>query len=232
LRSIRYGEADSVLTLLTRERGRVSAIAKGTRKAGSRLGGRLQPGVRVHLGLAEGRGELHQVRQAHVTDAHAGLWVEGYRLRAAGCVLESAMRVLIEHEPNEGAFNLVCRSLSELAGAPPRTRPPRLDPIVLGTQCKLLVLAGLFPRIGGRGGGGGGGRGGGGGGPAGRLRPPRRRRALPGLRPGRRAARPRDAGRARRAGGTAAGRGCHRLPAGGRGGRRAGGRPGAPGAPR
>ena len=148
LRSIRYGEADSVLTLLTRSRGRVSAIAKGTRKAGSRMGGRLQPGVRVHLGLAEGRGELHHVRQAQVIDAHAGLWVEGYRLRAAGCVLESAMRVLVEEAPNEGAFNLVSRSLAELSAAPPRTRPPRLDPIVLATQCKLLVLAGLFPRLG------------------------------------------------------------------------------------
>ncbi len=148
LRSIRYGEADSVLTLYTRERGRVSAIAKGTRKATSRLGGRLQPGVRVHLGLHEGRGEMAAVRQAKVVEPHAGLWVEGYRLRAAGSVLEATMRVLIEHEPNEGAYNLLCRGLALLATTAPRDSPPHRDPIVLGLDVKLLVVAGLLPRLG------------------------------------------------------------------------------------
>jgi DNA repair protein RecO (recombination protein O) len=148
LRAIRYGEADSVLTLYTRERGRLSAIAKGTRKATSRLGGRLQPGVRVHLGLHEGRGEMATVRQAKVVEPHAGLWVEGYRLRAAGSVLEAAMRILVEHEPNEGAYNLLSRALVLIAGAPAREAPPRHEPYVLGVHAKLLVVAGLLPRIG------------------------------------------------------------------------------------
>jgi DNA repair protein RecO (recombination protein O) len=147
LRAIRYGEADTVLTLYTRERGRVSAMAKGTRKAGSRMGGRLQPGVRVHLGLHEGRGDMATVRQAQVVEPHAGLWVEGYRLRAAGSVLEAAMRVLAEQEPNVGAYNLLARSLALLAVAPPRNTPPRHDPIVLGVHAKLLVVSGLLPRL-------------------------------------------------------------------------------------
>jgi len=147
LRAIRYGEADTVLTLYTRERGRVSAMAKGTRKAGSRMGGRLQPGVRVHLGLHEGRGDMATVRQAQVVEPHAGLWVEGYRLRAAGSVLEAAMRVLAEQEPNVGAYNLLARGLALLAVAPPRDTPPRHDPIVLGVHAKLLVVSGLLPRL-------------------------------------------------------------------------------------
>lgn len=148
LRSIKYGEADSVLTLYTRARGRVSAMAKGTRRSTSKLGGRLQPGVRVQLGLHEGRGEMHTVRQAQLVDAHAGLWIEGYRLRAAGSILEAAMRVLIEEEPNEGAYNLLCRGLSLLASAPATELPPRHDPVVLGVHAKLLVVAGLLPRLG------------------------------------------------------------------------------------
>jgi DNA repair protein RecO (recombination protein O) len=147
LRAIRYGEADSVLTLYTRERGRVSAIAKGTRRSKSRMGGRLQPGVRVHLGLHEGRGDMATVRQAQVVEPHAGLWVEGYRLRAAGSVLEATMRVLAEQEPNEGAYNLVCRALALLATAPPRDVPPRHEPVVLGFHAKLLVVAGIVPRL-------------------------------------------------------------------------------------
>jgi DNA repair protein RecO (recombination protein O) len=147
LRAIRYGEADSVLGLLTLERGRVSAIAKGARRATSRLAGRLQPGARVHLGLHDGRGELATVRQASVVDPHAGLWMEGYRLRAAGCVLEGALRSTAEHEPNERAYHLLCRALALIARARPRPSPPRLDPLVLGTQAKMLVVAGLVPRL-------------------------------------------------------------------------------------
>jgi len=148
LRAIRYSEADTVMTLLTRERGRVAAIAKGARRPRSRLGGRLQPGVRARVTLAEGRGDLAVVRGADVIDAHAGLWVEGYRLLAAGCVLESVLRTIEEHEPGEEAFNLLCRTLALLARAAPRAAPPRLDPIVLGSQCKLLVVAGVFPMLG------------------------------------------------------------------------------------
>lgn len=148
LRAIRYGEADSVLALLTLERGRLSAIAKGARRATSRLGGRLQPGVRAHLGLHEGRGDMATVRSASVVEPHAGLWAAGHRLRAAGCVLESALRALPEREPNAGAYHLVARALDLLAAAPPAPGPPRLHPLVLGAQAKLIVVAGLLPRLG------------------------------------------------------------------------------------
>ncbi len=147
LRTIRYGEADTVLTLYTRDEGRVSAIAKGTRKSTSKLGGRLQPSVLVHLGLHRGRGDMCTIRHAQVLDAHAGLWMEGYRLRASSSILEAAVRVLIEEEPNEGAFNLLCRGLDHLTRAEPSDRPPRHDPIVLGVHAKMLVVAGLLPRL-------------------------------------------------------------------------------------
>lgn len=147
LRAIRYGEADSILTLYTRDRGRVSAIAKGTRKSTSKLGGRLQPSVLVHLGLHQGRGDLCTVRHAQVLNAHAGLWIEGYRLRASSSILEAAVRVLGEEEPNDAAFNLLCRGLDHLSRAAPTSSAPRHDPIVLGVHAKLLVVAGLLPRL-------------------------------------------------------------------------------------
>lgn len=148
LRAIRYGEADSVLSILTPEHGRVSAIAKGVRRPKSRLAGRLQPGVRSRVTLVRGRGDLATVRTAHVEEPNAGLWERGYRLRAAGCVLEAALRTLPEGEPNEGAFHLVCRGLSMLGHVPSRDAPPRLDPVVIGVLAKLLVVAGLVPRLG------------------------------------------------------------------------------------
>lgn len=145
LRSIRYSEADAVLALYTRERGRASAIAKGARRTTSQLGGRLQPGVTAQVTVYVGRGDLGTIRAASVLDAHAGLWVAGHRLQAAACVLETVLRVMPEGEANEEAWHLLSRALGLLARAPAPPGPPRLDPLVLGCQAKLLVVSGLLP---------------------------------------------------------------------------------------
>src|SRR4029077_19048733 len=58
LRSIRYGEADRILHLYTPYHGRLSALAKGARRARSRFGARLEPFFHVLAGLHEGRSEL------------------------------------------------------------------------------------------------------------------------------------------------------------------------------
>ena len=61
LRSLRFSEADRILHLYTRERGRIGAIAKGVRKTKSRFGARLEPLSHAELMLHEGSGELHTV---------------------------------------------------------------------------------------------------------------------------------------------------------------------------
>jgi DNA repair protein RecO (recombination protein O) len=49
------GEADRILTLFSRERGKVSAVAKGVRKTASKFGARLEFFARSRLTLHEGR---------------------------------------------------------------------------------------------------------------------------------------------------------------------------------
>ena len=148
LRAIRYSEADSILTLYTRDRGRASAIAKGARRPRSRLGARLQPGTCGRFMLAEGRGDLATVRGVGSFQPNAGLWVASGRLRAAGSVLEAAYRTLPEQDPNEPAYHLLDNALVLIAREPPPEGPPRLDPFVLGVHVKLLVVAGLLPVLG------------------------------------------------------------------------------------
>jgi len=147
LRTIRFSEADNIVNLLTLERGRVAAIAKGARRPKSRLGGRLQPGVRVNLALHQGRGDVHGIRGAASVEPNAGLWIDSYRLLGAGAVLETAMRALPEDEPSEGAYHLTARALGLLARAEPVGTPPRLDRIVLGYRAKLLVAIGFLPQL-------------------------------------------------------------------------------------
>ncbi len=55
LRTHKLGEADRIITLLTRRHGRVRAVAKGVRRTTSRWGSRLEPFTHVDLQLAEGR---------------------------------------------------------------------------------------------------------------------------------------------------------------------------------
>ena len=55
LRTRPLGEADRVYTLLTRERGKVDAVAKGVRRPRSAMGGRLEPLAEVRVALHKGR---------------------------------------------------------------------------------------------------------------------------------------------------------------------------------
>ena len=129
LRSIRYGEADRILHLYTAERGRVNAIAKGSRRPKSRFGGRLEPFFRLDLLLHEGRSDLCTVTGASTLDGYPGLRSDGPGLDAAARACDAVLRLLDSVEPNRPAYNLLCRYLALLDedasgdGAP--SRPPR-----------------------------------------------------------------------------------------------------------
>ncbi|MGD0219198.1 MAG: DNA repair protein RecO, partial [Acidimicrobiales bacterium] len=49
LRTIRLGEADRIVTILTPRHGKVRAVAKGVRKVKSRIGARLEPLTHVDM---------------------------------------------------------------------------------------------------------------------------------------------------------------------------------------
>ena len=104
LRSMRYGEADRILHVYTLHRGRVSAIAKGVRRAKSRFGGRLEPFFRLQLELHEGRGELLTVTGADTVDAHARLRGDGRALDGASRACDAVGRLFETSEPHPAVF--------------------------------------------------------------------------------------------------------------------------------
>jgi len=53
--SMRFKEADRIVTLYTRERGRLSGIARGVRRTKSKVGGRLEPFTLSQVSLYSGR---------------------------------------------------------------------------------------------------------------------------------------------------------------------------------
>ena len=67
LRTLRLGEADRIVTMITKGHGKVRAVAKGVRRTKSKFGARLEPLSHVALLCWQGR-ELDIVNQAEVTD--------------------------------------------------------------------------------------------------------------------------------------------------------------------
>src|SRR4029077_14508082 len=64
LRRVDYSETDRVLTVLTREHGKRGVIARGVRKAGSRLAPHTDLFARSTMQLAARRGQLEELTQA------------------------------------------------------------------------------------------------------------------------------------------------------------------------
>jgi DNA repair protein RecO (recombination protein O) len=145
LRSIRYGEADRILHLYSREYGRIGAIAKGARKPKTRFGGRLEPFFRLSLVLHRSRGDLHTVTAAETLDGYPDLRSSGRGIAAASDACGAVLRLLDGAEPNPPAYNLLCRYLS-LVDADP-------DGLVAGPsgmvtfRLKLALAAGFAPEL-------------------------------------------------------------------------------------
>ena len=55
LRTHKLGEADRIVTLLTKHHGKVRAVAKGVRRTSSRIGARMEPFMLADVQLYEGR---------------------------------------------------------------------------------------------------------------------------------------------------------------------------------
>jgi DNA repair protein RecO (recombination protein O) len=148
LRSMRYGEADRILHVYTLHRGRVSAIAKGVRRARSRFGGRLEPFFRLQLELHEGRGELLTVTGADTVEAHARLRGDGRALDGASRACDAVGRLFETSEPHPAVFNLLCRQLSLLDERAGSTGAGEAWAGALCFRIKLLLAAGLAPQLG------------------------------------------------------------------------------------
>jgi DNA repair protein RecO (recombination protein O) len=139
LRTHKLGEADRIVTLLTRDHGKVRAVAKGVRKTKSRFGGRLEPTSHVRLLLYEGR-ELDIVSQAESIDHFRALRDDLDRLGQAVSMLEAADQLALEREPSPRLYEMLVGALRTLAdnGSPL---------VVPAFFLKVLALEGFRPQV-------------------------------------------------------------------------------------
>ena len=140
LRTYKLGEADRIVSILTRGHGKVRAVAKGVRKTKSRFGGRLEPVSHVDLLMYEGRGELDIVSQAETVDAFRPLRDDLDRLARAIALLEATDQLAMEREVNGRLYEMLVGAL--------RTLADRDAPLVVpGFLLKALALEGYRPQV-------------------------------------------------------------------------------------
>lgn len=113
LRHSDWGEADRLLTLYTREAGKLRAVAKGARRLRSRKAGHLEPFTHVSLLLARGR-DLWIVTQAATVEAYLPLREDLLLTGYAAYVLELVDRFTYEEGENRALFQLLVETLARL----------------------------------------------------------------------------------------------------------------------
>ena len=139
LRTWRMGEADRLISMLSREYGRLRAVAKGARKATSRHGAVLEAGSLVELQLYKGR-ELDTITQANSLEARPSYRTDLRRYARASVMLEAIECAAIERHPAPAMFDLLAGALKALEAG---DRPLLVAAFVL----KLLALEGLAPQL-------------------------------------------------------------------------------------
>ena len=134
------GEADRLLTVLARERGKVTLLAKGVRRQASRKAGHLEPFTYVALLVAKGK-SLDIVTQADTVEAHRYLREDLWRSSWAYYVAELADAFVQDDDPHQLLFDLLLETLGRLD----RGGDPLL--VVRYYEVHLLSLAGYQPQL-------------------------------------------------------------------------------------
>lgn len=143
LRLHKLGEADRIVTLLTRQHGLVRGVAKGVRRTRSKFGARLEPFAHIDVQLYPGR-NLDVITQVHTVDAFGSDLVRDYgRYTTACAVLETAERLAGEERAPVLRLHLLTVGALRALAAAERAPELVLDAFLL----RAMAFAGWAPAI-------------------------------------------------------------------------------------
>ncbi|MFW6151280.1 MAG: DNA repair protein RecO, partial [Chloroflexota bacterium] len=115
LRQFHFAEVDKLLTLFTRDQGKLKAIAKGASRPGSKLGGHVEPLTLSSLMLARGR-NLHIVTQGQIVESYSQLKNDLERSACGQYILELVDLFTAEGNEDSALFDLLLETLGQLGG--------------------------------------------------------------------------------------------------------------------
>jgi DNA repair protein RecO (recombination protein O) len=150
LKSMPLGEADRLVTILTREFGLIRVVAPGARKQKSKLGGRSGLFVVNELLLAKGR-SLDKITQAETLESYPGLSKDLGKLAASQYLAELVLCHALSEQPQEELFELLNEHLRRLECLPSTPGNQTGVSLVLAHLSHgifhLLALAGIAPQV-------------------------------------------------------------------------------------
>lgn len=144
LRTIPFGEADLIVSYITRDLGILKAFAKSPRKTKSRFGSSLEPFTHSLIGVM-GREDapLPRLTQSDIVRPHQGLRETLRTMVALSSMAELTLALMPEAAPSEPAFRLMQCMLDLMDAAPDNPLYP------LTYAIRLLALKGYAPALGG-----------------------------------------------------------------------------------
>ncbi|MGC1395962.1 MAG: DNA repair protein RecO [Coleofasciculaceae cyanobacterium] len=150
LKSMPLGEADKLVTILTREFGLIRAVAPGARKQNSKLGGRSGLFVVNDLLVAKGR-SLDKITQAETLESYPGLSKDLGKLAASQYLAELVLCHALVDQPQAELYTLLNEHLHRLEQLPKASNPYAETSSVLAHLSQgvfhLLALAGIAPQV-------------------------------------------------------------------------------------
>jgi DNA repair protein RecO (recombination protein O) len=140
LKNIPFGEADLLVTLYTREIGKVRAVAKGARRSNSKLVGHFEPLTAIRLSLARGR-NLDIITQVEVSDNFAFLKSDLPTLAKGLYVAELVDGFGPESTANSSMYDLAVETLRAVS------QNPTWDLALRYFELHLLRVSGFMPEL-------------------------------------------------------------------------------------
>ncbi len=130
-----FGEADRMLSILTKNYGKISVVARGVRKITSRRAGNVELLNIVKVGLFRGKG--YTLTEAASIETFPRIKSNLSVSTAAFHILEIVNKLLPENDPNPAAYDLVRETLLIFEDNPRQI-------IIRGFEIKLLKLTGFW----------------------------------------------------------------------------------------
>ncbi|MDQ6936954.1 MAG: DNA repair protein RecO [Actinomycetota bacterium] len=153
LRVHKLGEADRIITLLTRRHGRVRAVGRGVRRTTSKFGARLEPGSHVDVQVltrnnfgenALPQRKLDTITQTESIAAYGARLAEDYPRWTAACTICEAAERLTPEE-GEPALRLYLLVVGALRALTERDHAPGL--VLDAFLLRSMATAGWAPAL-------------------------------------------------------------------------------------
>ncbi len=141
LSRVNYGERDRILTLLTREHGKIAVIAKGVRASKSKLAGGIELFSETEIGVVNGRGSMGTLVSSRLLRHHSGIVKDLDSTNLAYFFLQTLYKML-EDETGQEYYDVLAVGLASLGD-------PDYDDIIVSVWFTLHVLrlSGRLPNL-------------------------------------------------------------------------------------